>query len=63
MPPKLPNKATWREFKASRHDFEEGRCEHGRHAAEKLFWHGGRFVCAACRGWLKKYGQNGEEHN
>ena len=40
MPPTLPNKETWREFKANRHDFQPGTCEHCKQPSDKLAWHG-----------------------
>lgn len=54
--PTLPDKATWAEFKASRHDFEPGTCEHCWQASDKLIWAASLFVCPACKAWIETYG-------
>ena len=51
--PALPDKETWREFKAERNDFQPGTCEHCEQPTDKLFWVENMFVCASCKAWLE----------
>jgi len=55
----LPDKATWEEFKISRHDFQPGTCEHCLQPADKLVWLATMFVCPACKAWIETYRKNG----
>ena len=53
--PAMPDKKTWREFKATRNDFEPGTCEHCLQPADKLVWVGTLLVCHSCREWLETH--------
>lgn len=61
-PPTLPDKETWRAFKASRHDFQPGDCEHCRQPADKLIWRGLLLVCLSCRDWLDQHERARKRH-
>ncbi len=61
-PVTLPDKATWREFKASRHDFEPGTCEHCGQGADKLRWYDNMFVCDDCLDWLERHARTAVQY-
>ena len=47
-PPTLPDKATWREFRRSRHNFEPGVCELCYRNVEKLYLRRQKYLCSEC---------------
>jgi len=55
--PALPDKETWRAFKAHRNDFQPGTCEHCHQPVDKLVWTGTMFVCPSCKSWIETHGQ------
>ena len=59
MPVKLPNKATWTEFKKSHNDFTPGECENCHQPSDRLVWIELVRVCYSCRDWIKQNRSNG----